>query len=73
MLGPIDIEDWADASADLRARVRQRPEFIELKTNPGLTQLESLTKQDFALLARFCAEENLSDDEIDALIEALHA
>jgi hypothetical protein len=73
MLGPIDIEDWADSSSDMRARVRQRPEFIEMKTNPGLKRLESLTEQDFNLLARFCAEESLSDDEIDLLIEALHA
>ena len=73
MLGPIDIDDWSDEASDLRVRLRVRPEFIALKTNPGLTRLENLTDEDFGLLARFCAEENLSDDEIDALISALHA
>ena len=73
MLGPIDIDDWADSAADMRARVRQRHEFIELKTNPGLTLLENLTEPDFKLLARFCADQSLSDDEIDLLIMALHA
>jgi hypothetical protein len=73
MLGPIDIEDWADSSADLRARLRRRPEFVEVKTNPGLTSLRNLEEQDFSLLARFCADENLSDDEIDLLIAALRA
>jgi hypothetical protein len=73
MLGPIDIEDWSDEASELRVRLRARPEFMEMKTNPGLTRLKNLTDEDFKLLARFCAEENLSDGEIDALIEALHA
>ena len=72
MLGPIDLDDWSDDASNRRLRLRLRPEFIALKANPGMTRL-NLAETDFRLLERFCAEESLSDAEIDALIAALGA
>jgi hypothetical protein len=71
MLGPIDIEDWSDDGDALRARLRQTQEFFALKTNPDLIALNTLDESEFALLSRFCADDILSDAEIDALVEAL--